>query len=110
MSARTKPQIIIDDKGQPAFAVVPYEEYMALVDADDSVTIPHEVVELHAVKGHSLLKAWRLHRGMTQEDVANMLKVTQANISKLEKSDTPSHETKAQWAKVMDCHISQLSL
>jgi len=32
------------------------------------ITIHHKVVDLHAVRGHNLLKAWRLSRGITLED------------------------------------------
>jgi len=49
MNKHTKHQIITDKGGNPAFAVIPYTEYLALVDHDsndydEDVFIPHEVV------------------------------------------------------------------
>ena len=36
----TKPQIILDDGGKPAFAVIPWQEYarLAMMDADVGLT------------------------------------------------------------------------
>ena len=34
-------QIIRDDSGNPLYAVVPFDEYQKLLDADNRVTLPH---------------------------------------------------------------------
>jgi DNA-binding XRE family transcriptional regulator len=111
MIAHTKPQIINDEKGQPAFAVVPYAEYMALLDDEDSrITLPHEVVKYIAVKGYSPLKSWRLFRGYSQEVMAEKLNVSQGNISQTETGGgTPHAATLRQWAKVLECEPNQLT-
>ena len=68
MNALTKVQFI-EQNGKPAFAVIPYDEYLKLLPSED-VTIPHEVVGLVIKKGMNLVKAWRVHLGMTQAGVA----------------------------------------
>lgn len=45
-TAKGSAQIIRDTSGNPLYAVVPFDEYQALLDADSRVTIPHEVVAL----------------------------------------------------------------
>ena len=50
----TKPQVI-EQNGVPAFAVIPYHEYLKLVSMagkDEDALIPHEVVELVIKKRH----------------------------------------------------------
>lgn len=85
MSALTKVQIIEKD-GKPVFAVIPYEEYLALLPEKTEVTIPNEVVGLIVKKGMNLVKAWRIHLGMTQKEVARKAGITQAALSQMEKS------------------------
>ena len=79
-----KPQIITNRDREPAFAVIPYDEYRALMerlewleDLRDSKAfeeklaqgeeevIPVEVVG-RLVEGESPVKVWREHRGLTQ--------------------------------------------
>jgi len=45
MSILTKVQII-EKNGKPIFAVIPYEDYIALLPETNRETIPHEVVGL----------------------------------------------------------------
>ncbi len=71
MSALTNVQFI-EQNGKPAFAVIPYDEYLKFLPSED-VTIPHEVVGLVVKKGMSLVKAWRTHLGMTQAELAEKL-------------------------------------
>ncbi|WP_396587805.1 helix-turn-helix domain-containing protein [Bermanella sp. R86510] len=109
MSAHTKPQIITGDDGLPAFAVVPYQDYLALINGDEGVTLPSEVVELHAIKGYSLLKSWRIHRGINQSEMAKALGTSQSNVSQTEAVDNaPSKETLKTWASVLKCDYKQL--
>ena len=55
MSTHTNPQIIKDNQGKPAFAVLPFSEYLAL--AKPRATIPNEVVWAVIDKGWSLPRA-----------------------------------------------------
>jgi len=45
MSILTNAQII-EKNGKPIFAVIPYEDYLALLPEESDQTIPHEVVGL----------------------------------------------------------------
>ncbi len=78
---------IIEHNGEPAFAVIPYEDYLNLFPKDERNYIPHEVVELIVKKGFNLAKAWRVHLGMTQNEVAGRAGMTQAALSQMENSD-----------------------
>ena len=85
MSARTNVQFIEQD-GRPAFVVIPYDEYLKLVPSE-GITIPHEVAGLVIRKGMNLVKAWRVHLGMTQAEVARKAAISQAALSQMEKSE-----------------------
>ena len=85
MSALTNVQFI-EQNGKPAFAVIPYDEYLKFLPVED-VTIPHEVVGLVIKKGMNLIKAWRVHLDMTQAEVAERVSISQAALSQMEKSE-----------------------
>ncbi len=78
-----KPQII-KEGGKPAFAVLPYDEYEALLDmfdelsdiqdykkamSDEAEDIPLAVVD-RLLQGENPLKVWREYRKLTQQKVA----------------------------------------
>ncbi len=53
---------IIEQNGIPAFAVIPYHEYLKLIsmaEDDENAAIPHEVVEFMIEKNGNLVRAWR---------------------------------------------------
>jgi ribosome-binding protein aMBF1 (putative translation factor) len=82
----SKPQILFD-KGKPAFAVIPYDEYVALTlnrsrkpaSADDEL-VPFVLSDYIA----NPIRAARVEAGLTQQDLAARLKVTQGYISRIE--------------------------
>lgn len=84
MNTLTEVQFIELD-GKPAFAVIPYDVYLKLLPKE--ATIPHEVVGLVIKKGMNLVKAWRTHLGLTQAEVAEKAKISQAALSQMEKSE-----------------------
>ena len=83
MNAPIKHQIINGTDGLPAFAVIPYTEYLNLVN--DELTIPHEVIA-KTVDGASPVKAWREYRGYTQMDMASRMGISQSAYQQLESS------------------------
>lgn len=108
-------QIINDNDDQPAYAVIPYDEYIEMVngdneDDDDSlVTIPHEVVEISVYKKISVIAAWRVYRGLSQLNVCDLLGVSQPNLSRIEKvGSKPRRETRQQLADIYNCDAKQL--
>lgn len=118
---------ILEKNGKPAFAVLPYEEYMALLelaeDAEDAAalqryakryargeeeTVPVEVLD-RLLAGESPLRVWREHRGRTAADVAAAVGVTPAHMSKLEsgKGD-PSVSLLTRLARELDVSLEDL--
>ncbi|CAG2147600.1 helix-turn-helix domain-containing protein [Cupriavidus plantarum] len=69
-------QIIHDDKGQPAFVVIPYADYIKQ-RAQDKDGVPHEVARMLLVDDVSPARAWREHLGLTQKEVASRLGISQ---------------------------------
>lgn len=107
MSTLTNIQII-EQNGKPAFAVIPYDEYLKLLP-DEDVTIPHEVVGLVVKKGMNLVKAWRAYLGKTQTEVAKKAGISQAALSQMEKSENKLRTaTLEKLAHVMDLSVEQL--
>jgi len=88
-------QYIYDEASKPQFVVLPVAEYEKLLsDAEgewesipieaspeDDETVPHEVVGIMIDQEVSLQAAWRIHRGLSQYDVAEKLGTTQSAIS-----------------------------
>jgi len=75
---------IIEKNGVPDYIVLPYQEFVRLFDKAEAL-IPNDVVS-RFVDCDSIVKAWREHLGLTQEEVATRLGISQAAFSKLENS------------------------
>jgi DNA-binding XRE family transcriptional regulator len=86
MNVPTDIQIIKDRQGRPAFAVLPYDEFIRLAGGEP--TIPQDVVGLTIKKGYTLVRAWREYLGLTQKEVAQRMKITQAAFSQIESRRT----------------------
>ena len=78
---------IIKQNGVPAFVVVPYQDYLKWFPDEGGDTVPHEVVGLVIKKGYNLVKAWRIHLGLSQKVVAQKADITQAALSQMENSE-----------------------
>jgi len=103
---------IIEQNGIPVFAVIPYDEYLQAfpcVEADDDTLIPHEVVSILVDQDCNLAKAWRLHLGLTQKDVASRAGISQAALSQMEKSDNLRTSTLGKLADAMNLTVEQLT-
>lgn len=85
MNAPIKHQII-EDGGHPLFVLVPYKEYLALIDEDSSedVTIPLAVSKAANMEGKSLIRAWREYKGLSQAEVAKRLEVSRPAYAQME--------------------------
>jgi DNA-binding XRE family transcriptional regulator len=95
----SKVQVIRDAKDRPAYAVVPWKDYVALVGEDDAAEraglialaekargeegLPLAVVE-RTLRGESLLKALREWRGLSQKALATKAGVAMLYVSQLE--------------------------
>lgn len=102
---------IIKQGGKPAFAVVPYDQWLELTSQnDDDVYLPHEVVGIQLLKNCSLVAAWRTHKGLTQAELARRIGVTQAALSQLEKvGSKPQAATLEKVAAALEVKVNQLT-
>ncbi len=98
---------VIEQDGEPTFAVVPYGDFMHLIRP--KTTFPHEVARANAVDGVPLPRAWREHFGLTQKEVAKKAGMTQAALSQLEKTKArPRKATLEKLARALDLTVEQL--
>jgi DNA-binding XRE family transcriptional regulator len=111
MSAHTDKVQIIKQNGVPAFAVIPYADYLALTGQGDAneATIPHEVVGLVIKNGWNLVKAWRKHLGISQKELAAGAGVSQPALSQMENCDNPRSATLEKLAEAMGLSVHQLT-
>jgi DNA-binding XRE family transcriptional regulator len=109
MKEHTEHQIINHD-GKPMFAVIPYNDYMDLIERRDrELTIPHEVIEKTVLEDKSKVRAWREYKGLKQSEMAERLGVTQGAYSQMEKPRANLRSsTLAKIADAMGIHIEQL--
>ena len=92
---------IIKQEGKPAFAVIPYRDYLDLIrkreDAEDIAAVaaylknteelmPDSVVEA-LLNGENPIKVYRRFRQMTQGELADGIKKSKAYVAKLEAGD-----------------------
>ena len=110
MSGHTNNVHIIKDKGIPLFAVIPYEDYLKLLPEEEiNDTVPQEVAERAILEDMPLLKAWRLHLGLTQKKVAQRAGISQSALSQMERTENPNRTaTLEKLAKAMDLSPEQL--
>lgn len=107
MSKHTEAQILYaGDK--PAFAVIPYYRYLELTK-DEKTLLPDEVVGITVKQDCNLLKAWRLHLGFTQKELAEKAGITQAALSQMEKSENPHSATINKLAAAMGIETARLT-
>jgi DNA-binding XRE family transcriptional regulator len=101
---------IINQGGKPAFAVVPYEQWLALTEQEDeAVYIPHEVVGIQLMQQCSLITAWRKYRKITQIELAEKTGITQAALSQIENPDSkPQRRTLEKIAGSLGLSVEQL--
>jgi DNA-binding XRE family transcriptional regulator len=105
---------IIRQGGKPAFAVVPYEQFLRLVGRGaaaeaEEATIPHEVVKAHIEGGASLVRAWREYLGLTQEELAERAGMSQPAVAKLEAPTArPRRATLQKLAAALGLRVEQL--
>jgi len=79
---------VIEKDGKPAFAVLPYEQYLTLVSNEP--VFPNEVIGLE-IKFDNIIKAWREYLKITQKDLAARVGITQAALSQMEKPGAKPH-------------------
>ncbi len=101
---------IVTYNGEPVAVVVPYNDYLCAFKNEEP-TIPHEVAMAHAMDGKSLVRAWREYLGLTQEEAAARMNISQPAYRKRE---TPGAKLKMavlmEIAQAFDIDVRQLYL
>ena len=121
----TKPQVILDENGSPAFAIIPWRMYKRLTavgtDAHlndeelydsakfaDEESFPIELA-YHLLAGESAVKTYRVHRGLTQKQLAQDASINVVYLSQIERGRrTGSTRTLANIAEALNVDIDDL--
>ena len=120
------PQVILDDAGRPAFAVIRWQDYQRLTGgrvADDDLSdealydravaeneesFPIAVVD-RIVAGDNPIRVYREHRRMTQKEVAEAAGISPLYLSQIERAArTGSIATLTAIAKALDVELDDL--
>jgi len=110
MNAHINNVQIIKKDGIPIFAVIPYENFLSFYHQDTGEdTIPQEVAEKAILQDIPLIKAWRLHMGLTQKNVAQKARITQAALSQMERTENQNKTaTLKKLAAALNVSVEQL--
>jgi DNA-binding XRE family transcriptional regulator len=114
---------VIKVKGKPAFAVVPYDSYNALLDALEdyedgaaldaldkhpSKTYPSEVINA-LIAGQNPFKVWREYRNIHRKDLAEKVSISVPYLSQLESGKrSPSIQVLQAVSRVLDVDMELL--
>ena len=120
-----KPQVIVDEAGHPAYAVIPWREYRRLVsfESEGAITdeelydiakaaggesFPAALVD-HLLAGESPIRVYRDHRGLTQKQLADRAGINPVYLSQIERGKrTGSARTLASIASALDIEVDDL--
>ena len=121
----TKAQVILDDSGNPAFAVIPWREYERLAATgtderlsdeelydrarvEDEESFPIDVADRLLV-GENAVRVYRDHRGMTQKQLAEAAGINAVYLSQIERGRrTGSARTLAAIATALSIEVDVL--
>lgn len=118
---------IIERDGKPEWAVLPYEEYLQLIEQAelledirdfDTISaaiergeeelIPSEVVYA-ILDGENPIKVWREYRGLTQQQLAGKVKISKPYLSQIETGKrTGTTEILSAIAKALDVSLEEV--
>lgn len=119
---------IIKDKGKPTFAVVPLDEWEAMMDRLEELsdladaetisvriasgseeTFPHEFVEKLVGRQEHPLRLWRTYRGLTLQKLAEEVGVSKPALSMIENGKSqPSARLLKHLATALSCDMEDL--
>lgn len=110
MNALTDVQIISGPDGKPAFAVIPYADFVECRKSAGDTYIPHEIVSMMVDKEWTIIRAWREHLGLTQEQVAQRMGISQSAYSQQESSPKNRAVTRRKIADALGILPEQLDV
>lgn len=119
-----KTQVIFDDAGQPAFAVIPWREYENLVNGDTETQSDEDLYDLAKGEGgesfpmkvadrlladENPISVYRIHRGMTQHELAAAVGINPVYLSQIETGKrSGSTKTLAALAQALNVTVDDL--
>ena len=118
---------LIERDGKPEWAVLPYDEYLKLLEQAEMLEdirdydaakaalengedelIPAEVV-FAILDGENPIKVWREYRGLTQQQLADKVKISKPYISQIETGKrTGTTEILSAIAKALDVSLDEV--
>jgi DNA-binding XRE family transcriptional regulator len=118
---------IIEKNGKPEYAVIPYADYLRLLELLEEKADVHAVAEFHEaykagreflipaeivrreLEGESAAKVWREHRGLTQQELADRAGISKPYLSQIESGKRQGTvETLAAIARALDVPLDLL--
>ena len=119
---------IIERDGKPEWAILPYEEYLKLIEQaelledirdfdeisaaierGDEELIPAEVVNA-ILGGQNPIKIWREYRGPTQQQLADIVRISKPYLSQIEAGKRAgTTDVLAAIAKALDVSLEQVA-
>ena len=99
---------IITHSGKPAFAVVPYDQWLSLIGQATEVYFPHDVIGFQ-LQGFTLIAAWRKYKKLSQEQLADQLGISQSAMAQIENRESkPQSKTFERVAAALGITAQQL--
>ena len=119
-----RPQVIVDAAGQPAFAVIPWEDYERLTGEADALltdeqlydrakseggeSFPVEVLD-RLLDGQNPVRVYRRHRRMSQSELAAASGINALYLSQIERGKrSGSTKTLAAIAQALNVTVDDL--
>lgn len=107
MSTHTKVQILKGADGLPAFAVIPYADYLSMSQSGE-MTVPNEVAGKVIKMEMTPIRAWREYLGLTQMEVAARLGISQPAYATQENSERLRKSSRDKIAAALGIRAEQL--
>jgi DNA-binding Xre family transcriptional regulator len=105
---------IIKKEGEPDRALVDYKQLIDLLAlVGDRETVPHEVVRMvHGEADMSPVKAWRLYKEVSQQELAEAAGMSQPGLQQIESKpfETLRKKTREKLAAALDITLEQLDV
>jgi DNA-binding XRE family transcriptional regulator len=95
-SKNQQTQIIHDEHGSPIYVLIPYQEYI-----QHSLSHLPEAVRSNVLAGYTKARAWRDFLGLTQEELAQRLSISQSSYAQYERNRRLSSLIRRRIAKAM---------
>ena len=119
---------IIERDGKPEWAILPYEDYLRLIEQaelledirdfdaisaaierGDEELIPAEVVNA-ILDGKNPVKVWREYRGLTQQQLADAVEISKPYLPQIETGKrTGTTDVLSTTAKALDVSLEQIA-